>query len=80
MEVKVLCSCGQKYKFDIEPVNGRMPAPIACPVCGADGTETANADIQQASAVPVEQAPTVTPAEQPPSTSRWFRAVRPGSG
>ena len=42
MPIKVLCSCGQKYAFDVEPVNGRMPMPVACPVCGADGTAAAN--------------------------------------
>jgi hypothetical protein len=42
MEVKVVCDCGQKYKFDVEPVNGRMPMTVNCPVCGADGTGAAN--------------------------------------
>ena len=47
MPIKVLCGCGQKYAFDIEPVNGRMPMPVACPVCGADGTAAANEIIAQ---------------------------------
>ncbi|HVU27911.1 MAG TPA: hypothetical protein VHG71_09270 [Verrucomicrobiae bacterium] len=42
MELKVLCDCGQKFKFDAEPVNGRMPFTVNCPVCNADGTEKAN--------------------------------------
>jgi hypothetical protein len=42
MELKVVCQCGQKYKFDVEPVNGRMPFAVNCPVCNADGTMTAN--------------------------------------
>jgi hypothetical protein len=42
MPVKVLCSCGQKYAFDVDPVNGRMPVAVACPACGADGTAAAN--------------------------------------
>jgi hypothetical protein len=42
MEIKLGCGCGQKYKFDVEPRNGRMPVQVACPVCGADGTEIAN--------------------------------------
>ncbi len=42
MELKVVCDCGQKYKFDVEPVNGRMPMTVNCPVCGVDGTGTAN--------------------------------------
>jgi len=43
MELKVVCDCGQKYKFDVEPVNGRMPFNVNCPVCNADGTGAANA-------------------------------------
>jgi hypothetical protein len=42
VEVKVLCSCGTKYKFEVEPVRGRMPSAVQCPACGADGTVTAN--------------------------------------
>ena len=40
--VKIVCSCGQKYSFDVYPLNGRMPSPIRCPVCGVDGTTIAN--------------------------------------
>ncbi len=47
MELKVVCGCGQKYAFDVEPVGGRMPAPVNCPVCGTDGTETANGLLAQ---------------------------------
>jgi hypothetical protein len=57
IELKVQCDCGQKYKFDVDPINGQMPVPVACPVCGADGTEKANALLQQ---IPPE------PAAQPP--------------
>ncbi len=49
MELKVVCYCGQKYKFDVEPVNGHMPYPISCPVCGVDGTTLANQLINQQS-------------------------------
>jgi hypothetical protein len=42
MELKVVCNCGQKYKFDVEPVNQRMPFNVQCPVCGLDGTHLAN--------------------------------------
>ncbi|HKW30284.1 MAG TPA: hypothetical protein VJT54_13185 [Verrucomicrobiae bacterium] len=40
--VKIVCSCGQKYAFDVYPLNGCMPSPIKCPVCGMDGTAVAN--------------------------------------
>ncbi len=47
MELKVVCNCGQKYKFDVEPVNGRMPMTVNCPVCGMDGTAAANGMLSQ---------------------------------
>ncbi len=40
--VKIECGCGQKYSFDVEPVNGRMESTVACPSCGVDGTGAAN--------------------------------------
>jgi hypothetical protein len=40
--VKIYCACGQKYAFEVHPREGRMPVPIACPVCKRDGTEDAN--------------------------------------
>ena len=40
--VKIFCACGQKYAFDVEAVEGRMPVPVNCPVCHRDGTEQAN--------------------------------------
>lgn len=42
MPVKIECECGQHYAFDVEPINGKMPSPVACPDCGADGTAAAN--------------------------------------
>lgn len=81
MEIKIQCDCGQKFKFDVEPVNGRMPYAITCPVCGADGTTKANAIIAQSvpsppvapgiriarpqESVPVAQLLSAEPAESP---------------
>lgn len=47
MELKVLCECGQKFKFDVEPVNGQMPFKVQCPVCNADATDRANLAIAE---------------------------------
>jgi hypothetical protein len=47
MELKVVCNCGQKFKFDVEPVNGRMPFTVNCPVCNLDATSLANAAIDE---------------------------------
>ena len=57
VELKVQCDCGQKYKFDVDPVNGRMPFTVACPVCGADGTGKANTLLQQLPEFQVAQPP-----------------------
>lgn len=60
MEIKVQCDCGQKFKFDVEPVNGRMPFTVNCPVCGADGAARANVILQQLlppTPIPVASAP-----------------------
>jgi uncharacterized protein YxjI len=47
MEIKIQCGCGTKFKFDVEPVNGRMPVAAICPSCGANGTMDANQYIAQ---------------------------------
>jgi len=44
--IKIQCGCGQRYAFDVEPVNGRMPSGVACPICSADGTDVANTIIE----------------------------------
>jgi hypothetical protein len=48
VEIKVLCPCGTKFAFEVEPVDGQMPEAAACPACGADSTAAANAVIRQA--------------------------------
>src|ERR1700690_976053 len=66
IELKVQCDCGQKYKFDVEPNHGRMPFTVNCPVCGADGTENANALIQQ---LPAYQVAPPAPASSAPAAT-----------
>lgn len=64
MELKVLCNCGQKYKFDVDPVNGRMPFAVNCPVCGVDGTPLANQLLAQGPLPP--SVPSVLRINNPP--------------
>lgn len=40
--IKIVCQCGQKYAFEVQPRDGKMPWLVACPVCKRDGTEEAN--------------------------------------
>jgi succinoglycan biosynthesis transport protein ExoP len=70
IEIKIQCDCGQRYKFDVDPLNGRMPSTVNCPVCGLDGTARANALIQQIMANPAAKQFTKTMQEKhktPPS-------------
>ncbi len=72
MPIKIECGCGQRFAFDVEPVNGQMPTAVACPACGSDATSAANEIIAQthpAPAIPVAaRAPVpvrVSPAPKP---------------
>jgi len=60
--VKIVCSCGQKYAFDVYPLNGRMPSPIQCPVCGVDSTTVADEIIALALKAPSPSSPATPPA------------------
>ncbi|HUR44729.1 MAG TPA: hypothetical protein VMZ27_02555 [Candidatus Saccharimonadales bacterium] len=66
MELKILCHCGNKYKFDVEPVNGQVPAPLYCPNCAANWTEPANAMIARNLEI-VEASAPASIEESPPS-------------
>jgi hypothetical protein len=55
--IKIQCGCGQRYAFDVEPVNGQMATTVACPVCGVDGTAAANEIIAQTLAAQPAVAP-----------------------
>ena len=59
--VKVECGCGQRYAFEIEPVDGHMPTAVKCPACGADGTAAANAFIAQITPAPSTARPKASP-------------------
>jgi len=74
IELKVQCDCGQKFKFDVEPVNGQMPFAVACPICGVDGTEKANALLQQA---PVNAAAQPSPPVGPVAATAKLRVNSP---
>jgi hypothetical protein len=61
--IKIQCGCGQKYAFEVEPISGRMPAGVACPRCGVDGTTAANTVLtQHFAAEPAMAIPTAAPA------------------
>ena len=45
-EVKVSCTCGARYKFDLELAEKEMPSPVQCPGCQVDLTPLANEEIR----------------------------------
>lgn len=75
MELKVACGCGQKYKFDVEPVAGQMPFTVNCPTCGVDGTPVANQLLAE-HFMSVPAAP-VALAEPVPAVTGGLRINRP---
>jgi hypothetical protein len=86
MELKVVCGCGQKYKFDVEPVNQRMPFPVNCPVCNLEGTGLANTMLAQMpppapgympAPVPVQMAPPPAPVPAPTAGLKLNREAAP---
>ena len=77
MEIKLACACGTKFKFEVEPVHGRMPAPVSCPECSADCTELANDLIrEQTAAAPT---PAAVPAASSVPASLHIRRVTPST-
>ena len=76
--IKVQCGCGQRYAFEVEPVNGLMATAVACPACGVDGTETANGMIALAlTEQPAASSPPPPPPPQPPTLTRLRPATLP---
>lgn len=76
MQLKILCGCGTKYKFDVEPVNGRMPFRVQCPSCGADGTM--DADLTLAKEFPSGSQPSAAPFPAPAAPAPPPTAAKPG--
>ncbi|NBV24166.1 MAG: hypothetical protein EBS05_19885, partial [Proteobacteria bacterium] len=43
IETKIACQCGNRFKFGLEPVNGRAPDGLRCPTCNAPVSPACNA-------------------------------------
>jgi len=70
--IKIECGCGQRYAFDVEPVDSRMPYTVACPICGADGTGAANEVIAQTAQ---QMAIAASPGGRPRIVAPQFQAA-----
>jgi len=73
MEIKIQCGCGTKYKFDVEPVNGRMPVAAICPSCGTNGTFEANRQIAERLGAAAPTPPAPASAVSQPQASAGLR-------
>src|SRR5689334_2086140 len=83
--IKIRCGCGQKYAFEVEPVDGVMAYAVQCPICGVDGTATANRLIAECLGVQAASAPALRlgrheslPSAQPPIPRSLPAAVNAG--
>jgi hypothetical protein len=63
--IEIQCSCGQRFAFNVEPVQGRMPESVGCPTCGCDVTEAANQAI-------AFQLNTLAAASRVKRTEKWL--------
>lgn len=77
MELKIQCGCGSRYKFDVEPVDGRVPAPLSCPNCQASWTEVANSMIADTLAASTQSQPAAAAAAPISSSAPPPPAVPP---
>ncbi|MDB6032876.1 MAG: hypothetical protein JWM16_3214 [Verrucomicrobiales bacterium] len=68
--IKILCGCGQKYTFDVEPSSKGVGFIVQCPVCGTDGCEAANQIIRQHLATDKLQPPGLQIRAHSPSSAK----------
>lgn len=59
--MKIQCSCGAKYAFDVSPEMAQNPVRFVCSACGLDASEFVNSLIRQELGLPAT-APTPAPA------------------
>jgi hypothetical protein len=60
--MKIQCSCGAKYSFDVTPDNVAQPVRFVCPACGVDSSDLVNDLIRREFAA-------ATPAPEPPAAA-----------
>src|ERR1700690_556392 len=77
MEIKIVCGCGQKYIFTVDPENGQMPVSVNCPACGADGTKEANDILTQIFPEPPAEPPMAMPVPAPAAVAGGPGRIHP---
>ena len=46
-QMKIQCSCGAKYSFDVTPAMAQTPVRFVCSACGVDASDMVNSLIRQ---------------------------------
>ncbi|HOX58223.1 MAG TPA: PQQ-binding-like beta-propeller repeat protein [Candidatus Paceibacterota bacterium] len=64
--MKIQCSCGAKYSFDLSPDMANNPVRFVCPACGLDASDFVNNMIRQELGAP---APAPVPAAISPQSA-----------
>jgi outer membrane protein assembly factor BamB len=72
--MKIQCSCGAKYAFDVSPEMAQNPVRFVCPACGLDASDFVNSLVRQelglsgpAAAAPAP-APVAIPVQSAPQS------------
>ena len=73
--MKIRCSCGTKYEFDVTPDMARNPVRFVCSNCGLDSSDYVNQMVraelaEQAGSEPLPDAPMPSIAAAPPPAPR----------
>ena len=73
--MKIQCSCGTKYSFEVTPEMARNPVRFVCPNCGLDSSEYVNQLVreelvEQAASQPLPETTSSSNASVPPPAPR----------
>jgi len=68
--MKIQCSCGAKYAFDVTPETAQTPVRFVCPACGVDSSEFVNRMVRKELGLPEPVA-----APSPPPVARLISAA-----
>jgi hypothetical protein len=78
--MKIQCSCGAKYSFDVTPAMAQNPVRFVCAACGVDASDMVNSLIRQQLGLPAtDAAPAPVPialAMNPPPQAHPVARVR----
>src|ERR1017187_2052127 len=67
--MKIQCSCGAKYAFDITPEMAQNPVKFVCPGCGLDSSDYVNQLVR----VELIEQGVIAPPNQPPVAAPRLR-------